>query len=178
MLEAFIHRWYRPGFWFDMDAEGVREYVFGGKTGPENNVFNLVHDIAHVIQMPNAKLKKRFVNGNLSFKAPRKWIYDRYCTDPQTDSISRIELETFVIQAVMMQAVKPVSVIDYFHSNEIHNLFTWLPDNYLFHDGAFNTTEEFVDFVDSEVEKLLPVWHLARIERRWIELTDSWKSLA
>lgn len=172
MLNSYAHRlaydWGRIApFQYSIDVEGVKNFVFGARAGPTSNAFNLAHEMAHVIQLSPKELETKMINGSLRFDAPSVWVFNRYCCEPTTDKMSRRELETFVIQWFILG--QP-NLQDYLEV--IDGLFSFLPDSYHFHSGAFQNTPSFKLFLDKEFVILLEKWNLDKVQSSWIELSS------
>lgn len=86
-----------PAFVFGLH-EGYKDYHFGLRVGPNIDVDGVIHDLAHIVEFGQGQFRRRCVGGRLHFNVPRKWIYNRYCEEPQTGQASLREARTFGIQ--------------------------------------------------------------------------------
>ncbi len=57
-----------PGFNWKYTQEGYNDYVFGAKNGPEKNISNILHEMAHAIDFTMRKQTNRLDFNNWGFK--------------------------------------------------------------------------------------------------------------
>ena len=158
----------RSGFAINLHVEGVHGYVFGCRAGTQYDGFNLAHEIAHVIELGSIR-SRRFEGGNLNFKTNRTWCCDRFVCEPSTDSMSRRELRTFVIQYQIMVASGVMADKEDFLET-ICPLFAHMPDSYYFYKGTqsgMQVSKEFKEFVAKEFDAILNQWSLKKIMKIW-----------
>lgn len=161
-------------FKYDENLEGTRDYVFGCKAGPSKNIFNLSHEVAHFVQLSDDEFDKKMIDGNLIFHFPKEYVYDRFICEPETDQISRRELETFVIQWLMNSQFNKSNLSSYFYKNEIYNLFSWLPDWIVFHRESSKNTDTFKRFVRTEAKKFVEIWSVEKIKNILNKRLNNW----
>lgn len=166
LIADFAEKWKRPYFQYSENM-GTRNGIFGARAG-DCNVFNLAHEMAHAIQLKDSEFHSRFARfGRFSFPVKTQIVLGRFCYEPETDQISRRELETMVIQWIMMDRPDFEKFIKY-----IAELFPFLPDYWMFHQEALNgsKSKQFVSFVRTEFEKLLDKWSIENVKERWYNL--------
>lgn len=146
--------------------EGICGGVFGAKAGPTCNIFNLYHEVAHFIQLSDAERASKIQEGTLIFDRPQIWVYNRFVCEPETDQMSRRELETFVIQWLLLSHFGLRKSRARFIA-EIVPLFRWIPDNHNFHSGAFHKTKTFRKFLEKEFDLLLQKWNAKKVIEVW-----------
>ena len=99
----------------------------------------LSHELAHIIQ-PNARDFFRLYiqgEGTVHFHVPQVFLFGRLFTEPNTDQITRRELDTFAVEYLLCQALhlKTGTLDDYLDRQLV--LLGYLPDS-----GFWSTLEK------------------------------------
>lgn len=124
-----------PAFQFNSKTEGFENWTFGGRAGPSIDYFNLFHELAHAIELPENKWEAITEHG-WPFNVRQRYIgYDVF-DEPLTSQITARECRVFGIQKhIAQQAGMYQKLIFDKHRNEAITfeeycvkLTSWLPD--------------------------------------------------
>lgn len=106
-----------------LDDEGT--LILGGRAGPEIHPLNLLHEMAHLIDIDD----KRCTTRNWGLKVPEVEILGRFCPEPMTFQASERELQVVAIQFVLSKFVGVKMSLAQWAT-----LVEYLPDYYMFKD--------------------------------------------
>ena len=108
------------------DNEALRERTFGLRAGPGFDVSNLVHEIAHCIQLEESRHSDAHDSGwGLRLRTVYIPGYDPI-QEPLTTQCSEREAEVFAIQWIIMAHLFETTLEEYIA--QVQPLFTYLPD--------------------------------------------------
>ena len=92
-----------PGLLFKIGLEGYRDYAFGSRSGPVLDVSSLFHEFAHATEFGPDRFDTRCTEHGFTFNVKERWVYDRYCVEPETMQAVARELRTFGYQFHLMR---------------------------------------------------------------------------
>lgn len=123
---------------FDKNCNTHTSYTIGCRSTYilPPNVFDFLHEVAHLIQLSDDEVITHYVNYNgvLNFNTPMELVINTMVCEPKTDNISMRELETFYIQYLLEINIlgDDISFYEWLEKNEVIDLFKWLPDSFIF----------------------------------------------
>lgn len=134
-----------PAFKYDMGLEGYRDFTFGGRAGPESDIDNVFHEIAHAVEFGSKNFKKRAGKFGFVFKRPKLLGAHRYglwYEDPKDDSATQRELRTFAIQAHLFEMVGG-QITDEWLDEKV-NVAHYMPDWFMVFGEEQEDRDEFI----------------------------------
>ncbi|PNG50510.1 hypothetical protein WDL1P1_00568 (plasmid) [Variovorax sp. WDL1] len=94
-----------PGFHFDLEQEGYREYVFGGRYAYSSEFGAICHDLAHAVEFGPDRFDERCNPwGGFTFNLGKIEIAGREYEHPVTGQATERECRTYGIQARLADA--------------------------------------------------------------------------
>jgi len=166
----FVAEFNRPNINFVIGKMALQDFKIGSRCThfAEDNLFDITHEVAHLIQLNDDELQRCYVNNNgvLRFNYPYIEVCNQIVCEPSTDQISMRELETFIIQYYIMNDYETIDYIDWLDKHDIIGLFGWMPDSYIFSNGKKLTN----DYVFQKSGVFLEKWNLTNVKERWFSL--------
>lgn len=162
-------------FKIDPKIEGYKNFVFGGRAGPDiGNGMNVLHEMSHAIQFGANCFKSRTENGSFVFKQKgSKYLFGQYIYEPTTNNCSLRELETFAIQLHIYEYLfGEMSELDYKnYVYDISNIMKYLPDVF----EMYRSFEPNIELTHKYLIEFYKKWDMKKIEKSmnsWLKNTQ------
>ena len=136
------------------------ELVLGCRAGPEVSYVNLTHEMAHFIEIDDA----RMMLPRWGLRLPRVYVAGRECVEPVTTQITEREIRVIAYQANLLEYLGSPQTVE----STIESL-QWLPDFFLLpiENGTYPYSEEgkVVDMSSKEVDASRTRWTANRVAK-------------
>jgi len=113
------NEWLNHPFFQFNDHEGYIRYNFGFRAGPSYDIFNVLHEVAHAIELPSNQIDRlRVDNYGLDY-AESAMVYincSSFC-EPKTMQATERECRVFAIQKHITEALELPCISNFFEDN-------------------------------------------------------------
>lgn len=159
-----------PGFRYDRNIEGYRDYTFGCRAGPEVDGRNLLHELGHAVEFGPDQFKSRCRYGHFRFRIPKVWIYGEPYDNFSTCLATKRELRAIAWQGRLAQGImaeKEVQqMLDHFAE-----VMVWMPDEI---NIPGDTEQERISWCREMIQKQYDAYTTQEAYRRlegWLDRT-------
>ena len=150
------------------------QVIIGAKAGPECNITNLIHEMAHFVEIDEDRMNQ----DGWGLRTPTVFIYNRYCIEPKTIQMTEREIRVMAYQANIFEAFEfPHTAIDEFASAMRHMPdFCYVP----LEDGSSaygddrthnleyqDITKSQIKWIRNQVEKNRSIFSFEKFESEW-----------